>query len=785
MRFITHALLSLLFIALANAACAQYSDDVPAPTVDKIVFEHGKLNNVGEDTIRAHIQLREGSAYDQLLVDRSVRSLYDTGLFDYIQAKTVEKPGNKVDLVFALQCKYRIESIRMSGNDHYPRHRLMKKADVKLMPGGVLDEMNVRKLCDGIRDYYHDKGYAHVKVDYDINRNESTGLGRISIKIDEGRRFKIRKVTFEGNKAFSDKTLRAEIETSRYKWLWSSLSGSGREDPEKLEDDLDNLRTYYTNNGYLDIIIGENDVVVDEDDHGNATIKITVHEGRQYYVGDINVEGSEKINENNITQLLTMIPGDVFSPDKLSKDVESIQNLYGTIGYIDASVRAERVPNLDTGNIDLVYQIDEGDEYKIESIKLDGNSKTMSVVLLREIAMRPGQVFNSIWMKATESRLKNTRFFDDVSVDSEPTNIPGRRNLKVTVHEAPTATLQFGVGFSTTEDGSVFAQYTQGNFDLFNWRSLFQGGGQKFQLSISVGSSSNSTVLAFEEPYFMQQKIGLGFEIYRRENSYVSDYYNTIRTGIDIYIRKMLFERFQGRLQYTLENAKIALVSSYLDSDILAAEEGSKLVSKLGFSLLRDTRNDMLFTTRGSRISLDTEVAGLGGESYYLKVEGRTAFFLPTFQTLDQCLSLLVRAGTAWPLDGGIEVDGVNYGIPIFDRFFLGGPQSLRGFEYHDVGPRDEGNTDDVIGGNSYGFASLEYTFKVSEQFRIAMFYDWGFVNLDSADFDPVLFNDDWGIGIRMLVMNNPLSLDYALPINADDYNDDGAQFNFSFGTRF
>jgi len=778
-----HLLTILLFsLVAAGGLQAQYVAQAQ-PVVDSIEIRFGKINNVSEAAIRAHIEVKEGTTYDQLMVDRSIRSLYATGLFDFVQAQTEDVQSNKVKLIFTVQSKYRMQSVAISGYHKYSKKRLIKKMGVSLVPGSILDEHNVRKACDGIRDYYREKGYTNVKVDYRIERNESTGLGRIFIEIDEGIRQRIKAIVFHGNEKYSKKKLRGEIETSRYKWWWSCLTGSGRIDDEKLEDDLGKLRTFYQDNGYLDVEIGESDVKIEEVGKGWVNIDITIHEGKQYFVGDINVEGEEVMNEINITQALKLLPGDPFSPKKLDEDSRTIEDMYGTIGRLEAMVKAERIPNIDTGNIDITYHITEGDEFKIESIKISGNDKTKSVVILRELAMRPGQIFNNMWMKASEARLKNTRFFDEVDVSPEPTNIPGRKNLKVAVHEAPTATFQFGVGFSTTESGTVFAQYTQGNFDLFNYRSFFQGAGQKFQLSASVGTSSNELVLSFEEPYFRQQRVGLGFELYRRETEYESDYYLTTRMGVVVYMRKRLFELFEGRLAYTLEDVNVDLITT-TDSEILNAEAGRRLVSKLGFTIQRDTRDDMLFTSNGSRISLSSELAGLGGDTRYLKLEARSALFLPTFETLSQCFALLTRVGTVWPLEKTTKIDGVDYSVPIFDRFYLGGPQSLRGYEYHEVGPKDP-TTDDPIGGNTYGFASIEYTFKIAEQFRIAMFYDWGFVNSASADFNPVLFNDDWGVGLRMLVMNNPLSLDYALPLNSDDSNDKGGQFNFSFGTRF
>ncbi len=783
MRLIHYALLLLSCFAAIGSIQAQYSGAQATPTINQIKIDYGQLQNVSREVILAHVQVREGMAYDQLLVDRSVRSLYGTGLFDFIQAELEEVSPTRVNILFKVQSRYRIQSIKITGNDTYKRSKLIGTSETPIMPGGVLDELTIRKAADAMRKYYNEKGYTEAKVDYRIDRNPATGLGAVTFEVSEGRRLRINRIRFEGNEKIATSKLRDEMETSRYRWYWSWLTGSGRMDDEKLNEDLGKIRTYYKDNGYLDIELNDDSVKVEDRGGGKVDLVIHIKEGRQYFVGEISVEGEDVFPELFITRVLKMIPGDPFSPTKLDEDVRTIQDMYGTVGRLEARVRAERIPNLETDNIDIRYQINEGEEYKIETVNIEGNTKTKSVVILRELAMRPGQIFNSTWMKASEARLRNTRFFDEVNISEESTNIPGRKNMKVSVHEAPTATFQFGVGFSSLEEMTAFVEYSQGNFDLFNWRSFFQGGGQKFRVRVSVGSYSSEAIISFEEPYFMQQRLGLGFELYRSDAQYNSDYYDEIRTGMNIYARKRLFERFEGRLVYTIENVQIDMVTSG-SSPVYELEAGSRLVSKLGFVIQRDTRNDLLFTTSGSRISLNTEYAGIGGDTNYFKIETRNAMFLPTFEAADQCLAFLFRAGTVWPTGDKVYYDDIDCSVPFFDRFFLGGPQSLRGFEHREVGPRDPVSTE-PIGGNTYGFASVEYTFKVAEQFRIAMFYDWGFVNSDSANFNPVNYNDDWGFGIRLLVMNNPLSLDYALPITKDDYNNEGGQFNFSFGTRF
>jgi outer membrane protein insertion porin family len=316
---------------------------------------------------------------------------------------------------------------------------------------------------------------------------------------------------------------------------------------------------------------------------------------------------------------------------------------------------------------------------------------------------------------------------------------------------------------------------SQSNFDLFNRRSFFQGDGQKFRLRLQLGSQSSEAVLSFEEPWLFERQLALGFTLYRTSSDYNSALYSETRTGAEVYLRKRLFELVDGRLSYTYEIVDIANV----DRSVADFFTGGELVtSKVGFQLLRDTRDKIINTTRGNRLEFTTEIAGgvLGGDWDYYKLEARGSQFFPLFETQAQVLSLIGRAGV-------IEAFGDSADVPFYDRFFLGGPYNLRGFEYRQVGPKN--NFGEPVGGGSYGFLSIEYSLDVVAPIRFAIFYDAGFVNRDAYDFSPARYNDNFGFGLRLFVAGAPLSLDFGIPLTADDQNDEGNQFNFSFGTRF
>ena len=488
------------------------------------------------------------------------------------------------------------------------------------------------------------------------------------------------------------------------------------------------------------------------------------------------------------------------APSKLDKDIETLEEFYGQVGYLQTRVRLVRKPNLQTGDIDIEYQIAESEKFQVESIVIEGNTKTKSVVILRELVLGPGDVFDSLRMKISKLRLENTRFFEDpVNVTDESTNIPGRRNLKISVKEARTGNLTFGAGFSSLEKAVVFAEVTQSNFDLFNRRSFFQGDGQKFRLRFQIGSQSSEVILAFEEPYLFERELALGFQLYRQTSDYNSSYYEEIRTGGEVYLRKRLFNWLEGRLSYTYQVIDIANVAASAPNQIKFLE-GNSTTSKIDLSFTQDSRDKIISTTRGNYASLDLGLAGgpFGGSNNYYKVEFRGSKFFPVAEFQEQVLSIIGRTGVvdSFGKSNQLETRTITDvttglpqtlsfvpGVPFYDRYFLGGPQDLRGFEFRTVGPKDA--TGEPLGGSTYGFLSLEYSMDVVKPVRFAVFYDAGFVNADPYDFSPANYNDNFGFGLRLFVAGAPLSLDFGIPLTGDKFNRKGTQFNFSFGTRF
>ena len=796
--------------AQAPAAAQPSQPAAPAPVykVGTITIKFVGTANVNEQVVRANMQVREGGDFDDAMIDRDYRALYRTALFEYIQIKQEQVDAKTFNFIVEVTPKYRVRAVRFEGNVKEKTTRLEK--EIKTRPNLALDERQAKDDAEKLREFYQKAGYNQVQITQSIELDRAGGFGTVIFKIREGAKVKIADVKFTGNAHIKAKKLKGEMETKKW-WVFSWLTGSGRFKDDQFDDDLDKLRDYYREQGFLDVEIGSDKVHFDYPKPDRLLLTIEINEGRQYHLGEVSFSGNKLFSSTLLRRVARQKTGFVFIPSKLDKDEERVRDFYGKDGYIETRVRLLRKPNLETGNIDVEYQITENERYNVESVVIEGNTKTKSTVIIRELVLGPGDVFSTVLEKISKLRLENTRFFESVDVTEQETagNIPGRRNLRIAVREGRTGNLSFGAGFSSLERATIFTEVSQSNFDIFNRRSFFQGDGQKFRLRLQLGSRSSEAVLSFEEPYFRQKQLRLGFSIFRTSSDYNSTFYTEIDTGAEVYLSKRLFELVEGRISYTYQIVDIKDVSSSASSTIQVLS-GNNALSKVSFQLLRDTRDKIINTTSGNYMQLDTAVAGgpFGGSKInnFYSMEFRGSQFFPVFETQAQVLSLRLRGGVIesfgdsnkkYPqknLDGSLATDAQGTqlyytpGVAYYNKFYLGGPTTLRGYEFRDVSPRDAAG--EPVGGKSYGFFSAEYSMDIVSPIRWALFYDAGFVNKGAYDFSPGNFNDDFGIGLRLQVAGSPLSLDFGIPLTSSKgptgtTNKKGNQFNFSFGTQY
>ena len=763
-------------ISLAQAPQGQQQAPAQANRVGTVTIKFVGTANVNEQVVRANMQVREGGEFDEVTIDRDIRSLYRTQLFEYVEVKLEAVGGNTFNLVVEVTPKFRVLAVRFEGNSKIKSNRLEKEAKTK--PNQALDERQVKEDAEKLREFYQKSGYNQVSVAYSVEKDRVGGFGTVVFKIREGAKVKIAEIKFTGNKSVAARKLRGVIETKKW-WIFSWLTGSGRFKDDQFEDDLDKLRDFYREEGFLDVEIPQESVLFNYPNPDKLQLVVQIVEGRRYRIGEIAFSGNKLFESSLLRRVIRQRSGAIFVPSKLDKDVERLDDFYGKDGYLDTRVRLTRKPNVATGNIDIEYTIRESEKFNVESIVIEGNTKTKSTVVLRELVLGPGDVFSTVLMKISQLRLENTRFFENVNITPQETNIPGRRNMRIAVREGRTGNLTFGAGFSSLERATLFAEVSQSNFDLFNRRSFFQGDGQKFRLRMQLGSLSSEVVLSFEEPWLFQKQLGLGFSVFRTSSEYNSSFYSQIQTGFEVYLRKHLWELWNGRLSYTYEIFDIQDISPSASS-VIQALAGSNASSSIGFQLERDTRDKIINTTAGNRVEVNLKFSGgpLGGSKINnnYSLEFRGSQFFPVFEAQNQVLAFLARGGV-------VQNFGDATDVPYYNKWYQGGPQSLRGYEFREVSPRDAFN--EPIGGKTTGFFSAEYSFDIVAPIRFAIFYDAGFVNRKAYDFNPGDYHDNFGFGLRLFVAGAPLSLDFGIPMRGDALAKKGNQFNFSFGTRF
>ena len=782
------ALLLALLFGLIFSAPAQIA------AVKVVMVE---INPVGppaasEALIRANIRVRTGDVYLPAAVDDDVRNLYATGFFYNIRIVATPKPDDTMDLTYVLQGKPRLTSLKFEGNKKYSDTKLLKKISSKV--GEPLDERKLFTDSQTIRESYEKTGYPGTQVKYVINIDEVNGRGTATFEIQEGKKIKIESIEFVGAEAFTQRKLRKQIKTKQKAW-WSWLTGRGKFKEEQFEDDREALAQFYRNNGYIDFQI--KDVVFDHPTEKTMTLKIYVFEGNEYKVGTVSFSGAEMFPTNIVGEKFKLKPGAVFAPNQLSRDVTQVEDFYGARGYIDVTpstgnLRVKRVPNTDTGTMDLDYQVKQGEKSYVEKIEIRGNTKTKDKVIRRELAISPGEPFDMVRVKISQRRLEGLNYFSKVDLRPDPTEVPNRKNLIVGVEEKNTGNFSIGAGFSSVDSIVGFAEVSQGNFDLFK-PPTFTGGGQKFRVRVQLGTERQDYIVTFVEPWFLGRKLALGVEAYYRDLDFQSqdDLYTESRLGLKTSLTRALWSDFLiGSVSYTIENVDIDLDNSASAQTntppSISEQAGSSIQSKLGLSLAYDTRNSTQLPDGGQRTELLAEVVGgpLGGDQEFYKLELKTAwYFRPYFK--GHVIELVGRTGVADGMGGN--------DVPFYERYYLGGLYNLRGFNYRDVSPRDRrpppetGYYDEPVGGDTYWFGSAEYSVPVftvegGVSVRFAVFYDIGSVKSDSYEYSMSDFSSDWGVGLRLNLPIGPLRLDYAIPLDHDEFSSGNPKFQFGVG---
>src|SRR5438876_6874633 len=756
---------ALLGAASARSQAPQASPG--APVIRSIEVEYTGPETVSKERILAQMRMKVGQPFSSAMVEQDVEALYKSGAVLNVRI-FAEPEGDGVKVIVRVQTRSIVREIVIDGAERIKAKRLRK--EIKLRLNQPIKEEQLEEARQKIIEVYQAHGFTDVNVQFRVDPiDERRGTARVVFTVNEGAKGAVSQIRFEGNLHFSDWRLRKEMKTKR-KTIVSFLDKSGRLDEAQLQQDLDSLREWYQNHGFIDVEI--KDVRRERNTKGALTITIVIAENPQYHVRKLTISGQKVAKEEGIRPLLKMKEGSVYSPKQLHDDAKAVADAYGSGGYVDLVVTPESSP-AGPALVDVHYNIEEGERSYVNRVDIEGNTRTKDKVIRREVLVAPGDVFNTVRVDTTKKRLENLGYFSKVETYPEDTDVPGRKDLTILVQEKRTGSLSFGGGFSTVDSLVGFAELTQGNFDLLNWPT-FTGGGQKFRVRLQYGTQRKDFLLSLTEPYFLDRRLSLSGSLFYTEADYLSTESNQRNYGFSIEVRKPINAYTSATLGYQLQDVDIFNVAVSA-SDFIKSQEGSFTESKIFSGVVFDSRDNPLLSRHGQRFSFSPYVAGgfLGGNTqiYGLDFEGSQYFHLPW----DTILVINGEAAT-------VSQWGNGNNVPIFERLYLGGSNNLRGFPFREVGPQDENG--EPLGGKTMWRTTIEWTFPIIEKARGAIFYDTGFVNTSSWAFGFNHIASDIGVGIRLDLPIGPLRLDYGYPIQRDGYNG-GGHFNFNVGYQF
>lgn len=754
------------------------------PVIGKIETEFLGKEAVSKSYLANMIPLSSGQPYTDAAVNQAIQALYNTDHFDDIYTQKREQDG-VIDITFVLTPRYRISDITIHGVKGRRRTTLLSK--IKSKKDGILSEYHVHQDKHAISEVYKKKGFTQVRVEDKIEINEARGTAQVSYTVIEGERTRIGIIYFKGNEHLSAKELRKQVQIQN-KGLATLLKGRGHFEKYAFAEDLERIKVFYQNHGFLDVQVPEESVKVTKNLRNRYFITIAIEEGPRYYLHDITFSGLKLFRADEMLEATTLKSKEPFSPARIELAMDNIRMHYGELGYLDTRTQAERYVHGD-GTLSVHFKVKEGTLNTINSINIQGNTLTRSKVILREITLQPGDVFDLKRLRASEAKLRGTGFFKEVHITPEATGVEGKKNLRITVKENRDTMLTVGGQINSLDKLQATVQFVQPNFDIARPRTKFRGAGQHFLIGGSFGARSYDAFLNWEEPWLFDRKLALGTELNQRAHNYDIDYYAEKRRSASIYIRKPLFELVNATLTYQIENISISKVNEHLPQ-VIKDEEGTRRASKVALALSRDTRNSWMRPTKGNRFEYITQAAGgiLGGHTEYWKNELKGIHYIPVHPYRNQTVSLVARGGSIKPL----SEDGR---VPFFDRYFLGGSSSLRGFRYRGVGPKVLAKnprkpngplTPFSVGGNTFAMASVEYMIDIADMLSVAVFYDAGFVNEKQWDFETKGYSSNWGVGFLIPIMGSPLRLDFGFPLRGDQYlKDKRMNFEFSFGLLY
>lgn len=744
--------LSLLIWAAAAPATAQ-------TTVEEVLVEGNE--RIEAETVRSYLSISTGDSFDARDINESLKRLFATGLFADV---TIRREGRA--LIVRVVENPIINRVAFEGNKRIDDDDL--EAETQLRARVVYTRTRVQSDVQRLIEIYRRSGRFAAQIEPKVIQLAQNRVDLV-FEIDEGPLTGIRRISFVGNKRFSDGDLRDEIQTRETAW-WRILTSDDTYDPDRLTFDRELLRKFYLGKGYADfrVISAVAELTRDRKDF---YVTFTIEEGERYRFGELRVNAKLRdLQAASLFPFLTTVSEEWYDADEVEETIQALTDAVGNLGYAFVDIRPKIKRDREERLIDVTYEIEEGPRVYVQRINIVGNVRTLDKVIRREFRLVEGDAFNAAKLRRSRQQIRNLGLFERVEVETEQGDQPDQSVLTVALAEKSTGELSFGAGISTL-DGFL------GDISIRE-RNLM-GRGQDLRLGLTISSRRQEIDLSFTEPYFLDRDIAAGFDIFRTTADFQDESsFDQDTVGTSLRANYTIAEDLRHGVKYTLRQDKISDVDDDA-SRLIREQEGTSVASSVGHTLTHDKRDSRLKPTEGYIIQFGQEVAGLGGDVHYLKHTFNYGYYWPLWS--DWVASVNVREG---------HIAGLGEDVRINDRFFLGG-SSLRGFEPGGVGPRDR-VTDDSLGGNVFYAATAEVTVPLNLtkdlDVDLAVFTDVGtLTDVDDTGAEVQDVSDtraSVGVGLAYLSPFGPIRIDFAKAVVKQDF-DQTENFRFSFGARF
>lgn len=715
---------------------------------------------IDRDAIKKRIETKPGDVFLAKSLSRDLKSVHQMGFFENIRIESQKTPQGKI-ITFYVEEKPTIKNIQVRGNNAFDDEEIIEELSIET--GAILNINEIQRNLQAIETLYRDKNYHNVAVSYQVHKIRNNQAD-IEFVVDEGEKLMIREIRFAGNQAFSNEKLKKLMKTSE-KGFWSWLTSSGELNREDLNQDVAKIRAFYHNNGYILARVGEPQVNYKDN---WITIEIKIEEGPRFAVGEVDIEGDIAGKKEELKEKLKITEEKFYNREVIRNDILALSDVYYDKGYAAAEITPEidQIPPVDEntpGKVNITYNINKGQKVTFEKIIITGNVKTRDKVIRRQLHVHEQEYYSGRKLKRSIRNLNRLDYFEDVRVTTEEGSAKDKIVLNIDVKEKPTGTFSFGGGYSSVENLFAMASIQQ--------RNLF-GRGQILQLKAEVGGSTNRYTISFTEPYLFDKSLSAGFDLYNWEREY--DTYDKDSKGGGLRLGFPVFDYTRMYFSYSYDIGNIENVDEDA-SDLVKEMTGENVTSSISTSLRYDSRDRIFNPTEGMDHGLTFQYAGLGGDIAFTKYIAESGVYIPLVWDVVGFLHG----------EGGYVTENSGGSLPDYERFYLGGMNSLRGFDWREISSYDENG--DEIGGNKYIQFNAEVLIPLVKKAGVVgvIFFDTGNVFKEGEEIEVDAIRESAGFGFRWYSPMGPIRIENGYILDPKEGESSGGRWEFTMGGAF